>query len=556
MNMNKVVAVITDGVGIAPANAGNAVNLATTPTFDRHWGPDPFRPYFYGDRFCSLRTIAHGQHVGLPEGVMGNSEVGHSTIFCGKPYNEMLPDITAALKDGRIYSSSAWKKAMARKDGTTHFLGLLSDGQAHSDIAHLLEMMRECARSGIKKVRIWALTDGRDVSPTSAQVYVNQVEALCAELNSANQADFRIAMLAGRAGTLMDRGEDDWSRVQRAWDALFFGEGTRSQNALSAIDEMRDETREELEGKDFTDEQLGLRLISESSGNAPTVANGDNLILFNYRTDRIVQFCSWMLGQALTEKAVGTTRRERPQDVLFVTMANFDPSSLPLTDYLLPQLQIDTTLVQYLGGKGAKIWCGSEPSKFPHVTSFPNGRSNQRPEHCVWHEVPSVQRPPFNRLPMMQTVNIALAVGNAMSTGEFDLLIVNFPSPDMVGHEMDLQAVITAVEAADYGMAEILRNAKQHGYAVIYGGDHGNAERMYAYENGEVQYKNGEPVWHTAHTSNPVRWAIESPNGTPRLNEDISEPSLGNLSATIANLLGHLDLPAHWLPSLLISNKK
>jgi 2,3-bisphosphoglycerate-independent phosphoglycerate mutase len=546
----KVVVVITDGVGIAPHNPGNAVTQAHTPTFDHHWGPDPFNTSFHGDDFCSMRLIAHGQHVGLPNGVMGNSEVGHSAIFSGKPYYELLDDITVGLGDGRIYSSPAWHKMVARKEHTTHFLGLLSNGQVHSDISHLLVMMWECAKQGIKKVRVWALTDGRDVAPASAQFFVSQLQQICDKINVNFNADYKIAMIAGRASTLMDRGEDDWKRVEKAWNALFFADGQLAQDPLSAIDQMR----EELAGQKFTDEHLGLRLISEADGEAPRVCAGDNLLLFNYRTDRAVEFCSWMLGQPLTASALkqNASRRERPEDVLFVTMTDFDPDTMPLKDFLLPKIKIDTTLVQFLGTKGAKIFCTSEPSKFPHVTEFPNARSKQCPEHCVWHKVHSDQKPPFNRLPMMQSVNIALSATQAMKSGDYDLLILNFPSPDMVGHETSLEAAISAVEAADYGMAEILRVAKETGYTVVYGGDHGNAERMYVYEDGQVEYDDKQqPVWHTAHTCNPVRWVIYDPSGAPKLNENTSEPSLGNLSATIANLLGYTDLPAHWLPSLL-----
>ena len=288
---SRVVVVITDGVGIAPANPGNAVTLAKTPTFSQHWGTDPFAPFYYGKGFASARLIAHGPHVGLPRGVMGNSEVGHSTLFCGKPYAELLDAITMALDDRSLYASSAWKSMMQRNQGTTHFVGLLSDGKVHSDIAHLLVMMQECANQGIKKLRVWALTDGRDVKPASAETYVSIVEQQCARINRENGADFRIAMVAGRSGTLMDRGETNWKIVERAWNALFFKDGILSNNAEKAIEEMRGE----LAGQNFTDENLGLRLIAEASGEAPSVVNGDNLVLFNYRTDRAVEFCSWML---------------------------------------------------------------------------------------------------------------------------------------------------------------------------------------------------------------------------------------------------------------------
>lgn len=546
----KVVVVITDGVGLAPKNPGNAVDLAHTPTFDAHWGSDPFAPFSVEGKALSARLFAHGPHVGLPEGVMGNSEVGHSTIFCGKPYDELLPALNKGIANGLLFTGAAWKAVTSRSEACTHFLGLLSDGQVHSDIRHLLAMMQRCADEGLKRARVWCLTDGRDVAPCSAQEYIAQVEELCAEINKAYGFDYRIAMIAGRAGALMDRGEDDWGRVQLAWDALFHQKGQVSSTAQGSLKELRGE----MSGS-FTDEHLGLRLIRDCAGNIPQIASGDTLVLFNYRTDRILEFCSWMLGQKLTKKAIsqGVTRTPRPDDVLFVTMANFDPAMLPLKHYLLPELEIDTTLVDYLGDQGLRIFCVSEPSKFPHVTLFPNGRSNERPAHCVWHLVESRQRPPFNRIPMMQTVNVTLAATTAMRKGNEQLIIVNFPSPDMVGHETSVEAAISAVEAADYGIAEICRVAEKTGHIVVYGGDHGNAERMYVYEDGEVVENDGKPVWHTAHTVNPVRWVIFDPVASANwaFDQGIEQPSLGNLSATVVQLMGLKDVPDHWLPSLL-----
>ncbi len=547
----KVIVVVTDGVGIAKPNEGNAVDLANTPTFDSHWGIDPFVDVYSNNDTSSIKLIAHGEHVGLPQGIMGNSEVGHSTIFCGKPYLEMLPNITSALSDGKIFSSKVWKEIVSKKENTTHFLGLLSDGKVHSDIEHLVAMLEKCAEDGIRNAKIWALTDGRDVAPASIEKYVKRIESLCLEINKQYDANFAIAMIAGRANVLMDRGEDDWTRVETAWNALFFAQGRTSINAQIAVEELR----AELFGQNHTDEHLGLRLITQKYGLPPKVNAGDNLILFNFRSDRIVEFCSWMLEQELTNKAKEqkVERKEKPQDIFFVTMANFDPDTLPLKNYFLPELKIDKTLVEFLGEKGAKIYCSSEPAKFPHVTLFPNARSNEKPEHCTWHRVPSTQRPPFNLEPEMKSKEVTGSAISAMESEQYDLIIINYPAPDMIGHETNLEAAIKAVETTDTEITNLVKSAKEKGYTLIYGADHGNAEKMYALEDQEINKDQSEkPLWHTAHTSNPVRWTIVSPdNSKIEFKTTIQKASLGNLSATIAELLGYNDLPKHWLPSLV-----
>ncbi len=549
---NKVIVIVTDGVGIAKPSEGNAVDIAKTPTFDSHWGADPFKDTYSTKNSTSFKLIAHGEHVGLPEGIMGNSEVGHSTIFCGKPYLEMLPDITSALKDGRIFSSKAWDKIKERKENTTHFLGLLSDGKVHSDIEHLISMLNKCAEDGIRNVKIWALSDGRDVKPASIREYAEKIEKLCLKINEKHDFNYAIAMIAGRGNVLMDRGEDDWKRVEKAWNALFFSEGRLSVNASIAIEELRGE----LYGQSFTDEHLDLRLITQKYGMPPKVNAGDNLILFNFRSDRIVQFCSWMLDQELTKTALSqsVTRKEKPEDINFVTMANFDPETLPLKNYFLPELEIETTLIDFLEKKELKIFCSSEPSKFPHVTLFPNSRSNKKPEHCTWYKIASEQRPPFNEKPEMSSKEITKTAISAMDSDKYDLLIINYPAPDMVGHETNLEATIKAVEATDSAIAELEKFALKKDYILIYGADHGNAEKMYALEDNKIILdKNDEPQWHTAHTSNPVRWNIIIPESKKALvlNDEIKEKSLGNLSSTIANLLGFKDLPKHWLKSLI-----
>ena len=223
---NKVVVLITDGVGLAPDGSGNAVALAKTKTFDEHWGSSPLEGIYKTNNSISFPLYAHGKYVGLPDDVMGNSEVGHSTIFCGKPYDELLPSINKAIKTKELFGADAWKKMLSRANfSCTHFLGLLSDGQVHSDIEHLVAMLEECASSNVPKVRIWALTDGRDVPPSSADKYIERIEQVCSKINSLHNFDYSIAMIAGRAGTLMDRGEDSWARVEKAWNALFFAKG-------------------------------------------------------------------------------------------------------------------------------------------------------------------------------------------------------------------------------------------------------------------------------------------------------------------------------------------
>lgn len=552
MENQKLVVVIVDGLGVALDGPGNAVSLADTPLLDQHWGRTSNKGPHWGKNSVSLQLTAHGPDVGKPVGVMGNSEVGHSTIFSGGPVDEVELLIDRAIESGELFAQKCWKELVARgKAGkTVNFLGLLSDGMVHANIAHLEAMIERCAKEGVKTVRVWALLDGRDVAPHSAEKYLERIQTLFDKCNQTSGLDYKFAMLAGRGTTLMDRGENNWGIVQKCWEALFVEDSfPTSDDWRSALAELQEQAQGEH--GTYTDELLDLRLI----GDDVTLKPDDCLLLFNYRTDRIRQFISWMLEQDLTSMAEEqeAKRKAKPEGLHFVVMQDFDPTSLPVENFFFGPLEFGKTLVDLLGEEGRKVFAVSEPSKYPHVTSFTNKRSDACPSHCDWFCVSSSQKAPFKESPGMSMEEIANKAKEVIKAGEHDLIIINLPAPDMVGHEADLEAAKEAVGIADACMWIICDAAKQVGIPVFYGGDHGNAEKMFALTpDGEVVMESGEPVAHTAHTTNPVRWTLVYPETRPAVSlADLPETSLGNISATIAYLMGLAHkIPEGWRPSL------
>ncbi len=553
----KWIAVITDGVGMAKPSIGNAVDLANIPMMKSHWGPNIFANEYRTVSTISRLLEASGTAVGLPEGVMGNSEQGHSTAFSGCAYKEPASFIPYDIANGSFFRKPAWETLVApgQDNGTVHFVGLLSDGNCHSDINHLFEMIRKCAKQGVKKLRVWGLLDGRDVAPHSAQDYVSQLEDLLKELSLGNEVmDYRLAMVAGRMTSLMDR-DDKWERVQRVWDAMFNKQSELCQSALEAIEELRGEA--ELEQGEYTDADLGLRLIAEEDGSVPSIQTGDSLLLFNFRTDRISRFMSWMLEQPLTEAAVaqGVERSTLPGGIDFVVMTNFDPENLPVKSYFYEGIAFKDTLVDFLGKHNKRIFHTSGPTKGAHVTTFTNKRSKSKPEHCTWRILESDQEEPLGLEADMRMHEIRSEVVEAIKADGHDLIIVNLMAPDMVGHEGNVDHTIAAVEATEKELKGIIEAAMLAGYGVMYVGDHGNAEVLIALDDDGNVPTEGEQNAHTAHTTNPVRCNFVFPTEeecAQTVSRDIEDPSLANITATIAWLMGlpEESFPGHWQPPM------
>ena len=326
--MNKpVVLVVMDGVGINPSDYGNAVKNAYTPTLDKLWAECPH-----------TEIKAHGVAVGLPtDGDMGNSEVGHNALGCGQIYSQGAKLVNESIESGAIYQSDTWKELAENAKGhTLHFLGLLSDGNVHSHISHLLAMIREAKKEGLSKVRVHILLDGRDVDPTSALIYVKQLEDCFRELND-DSFDGRIASGGGRMVITMDRYEADWSMVERGWAIHVEGIGRQFASATEAIETYRKET----EG--LSDQFMPGFVIAENGKPVGTVEDHDSFILFNFRGDRALE-----ISRAFDNEDLPFIKRNRDPHVKYAGMLEYDGDLHIPSRYLVNPPKIEHTMSEYL----------------------------------------------------------------------------------------------------------------------------------------------------------------------------------------------------------------
>ena len=509
-----IVLVVMDGVGESADETGNMVLKASTPTLDALKANDPFR-----------LIRASGTAVGLPsDSDMGNSEVGHNALGCGQIYSQGTKLVDESISSGVIYASGAWKELVSGlKDsgGTLHFIGLLSDGNVHSNISHLLAMLEEAKAEGVRKVRIHILLDGRDVSPVSALDYVDQLENALAALNG-ESFDGRIASGGGRMQITMDRYQADWGMVEKGWNIHVHGEGRQFASAREAIEAYRKEQ------PGIIDQDLPGFVIAEDGVPVGAMKDGDSVILFNFRGDRALEISMAFEGDASFDRF---DRGEVPK-VKYAGMLEYDAEQHIPRRYLVEPPRIRQTLTELLAENGIREYACSETQKFGHVTYFWNGNRGEKfsEELETWEEVPSDSRS-FDESPWMKAAEITDRVIAAIESGEYGFIRCNFPNGDMAGHTGSLQATEIAVEAVDLCLDRILRACDEHGCILIVTADHGNCEQMLE-ENKEV-----EITVRTAHTVNPVPFILHDRDARHELDTE-SPFGLANVAATIAELLG------------------
>ena len=509
-----VVLVIMDGIGEYADETGNMVLKASTPTLDALKANDPFR-----------LIRANGTAVGLPsDSDMGNSEVGHNALGCGQIYSQGTKLVDESIGSGVIYESGAWKDLVSGlKDsgGTLHFIGLLSDGNIHSNISHLLAMLEEAKTEGVRRVRIHILLDGRDVSPVSALDYVDQLENALAGLNG-ETFDGRIASGGGRMQITMDRYQADWGMVEKGWNIHVHGEGRQFASAREAIEAYRKEQ------PGIIDQDLPGFVIAEDGVPVGAMKDGDSVILFNFRGDRALEISMAFDGDASFDRF---DRGEVPK-VKYAGLLEYDAELHIPRRYLVEPPRIRQTLTELLAENGISEYACSETQKFGHVTYFWNGNRSEKfsEELETWEEVPSDNRS-FDESPWMKASEITDRVIAAIESGEYGFIRCNFPNGDMVGHTGSLQATEIAVEAVDLCLDRILRACDEHGCILVVTADHGNCEQMLE------KNKEGEITVRTAHTVNPVSFIIHDRDARHELDTE-SPFGLANVAATIADLLG------------------
>ena len=524
MSKRPVVLVVMDGIGINEEEKGNAVKAANTPTLDMLMNHSPY-----------TLIKAHGTAVGLPSDEdMGNSEVGHNALGSGQIFSQGAKLVNESIENGKMYSSDTWRKIAGNcvaNGSALHFIGLLSDGNVHSNIAHLKSMIIRAKEDKIKKVRVHALLDGRDVLATSALDYVEQIEKLFKELNDGS-FDGRIASGGGRMKITMDRYEANWDMVRLGWDTHVSGKGRQFGSASEAICIYR----EELPG--VIDQDLPPFVIAENGIPAGTINDGDSVVLFNFRGDRALE-----LSMAFDYEDFDKFERGRYPKVIFCGMLQYDGDLKLPKNFLVSPPNIKNTLSEHLVKHGIKQYAVSETQKYGHVTYFWNGNRIEKFDDKleVFEEIPS-DRVSFDERPWMKAAEVTDKLIDALKSGKYDFLRANYPNGDMVGHTGSFNATRIAVEAVDLCLARVIKAADEARAILIITADHGNADEMLE------KTKGGTVKAKTSHTLNPVPFIIHD----KVQRHEIKEGSFGlaNITATITTLLG-IDHPDCWEESIV-----
>lgn len=531
-----VLTIVMDGVGIAPAGDGNAVQRAYTPTLDRIMKEYPM-----------VQLKAHGTAVGLPtDGDMGNSEVGHNALGSGQVFAQGAKLVTASIESGKLFSSDAWKQEVNNVKGngsTLHFLGLFSDGNVHSHIDHLKALITHAKEDGVKRVRVHILLDGRDVGETSALDYVNPFEAFLDELRS-EDFDIMIASGGGRMNITMDRYEANWAMVEKGWHTHVLGEGRQFASAAEAIETYRSESH-------VIDQDLPPFVIAKDGMPVGTVEDGDSVIFFNFRGDRSIEISKAFEGGS----DFSYFDRVRVPKVVYAGMLEYDGDLHIPSRYLVSPPEITNTMGEYLADTGIAQYAISETQKYGHVTYFWNGNKSGKfsEELETYVEVPS-DVVPFEQRPWMKCAEITDALIEAMRSGKYPCMRVNFPNGDMVGHTGSLEATICSMEALDLQLARILQVVDELQGVALITADHGNADEMYETDKKGAPKKDANGCYKakTSHTLNPVPFIVYDNFYTDRYTVKADEGAFGlsNVAATVVNMLGYA-APDMWDKSII-----
>ena len=534
-----VVLVIMDGVGIGDGGPGDMVEKASTPHLDWLAANTPH-----------TRLRAHGLAVGMPsDDDMGNSEVGHNAIGCGRVFSQGASLVQDAVSSGSLYQGEIWDKLVencVKNQSAFHFLGLLSDGNVHSHIAHLESMLSTVLEAGVSRACVHVLLDGRDVPPTSALDYVDRLEAFLASLREGSgNADFAIASGGGRLNITMDRYHADWGMVERGWDVHVRGSGAAFESAREAIESHR------ADNPGVIDQDLPPFVITRDGRPIGPICDGDSVVLFNFRGDRAIE-----ITRAFEDDDFDPFDRSPRPEVEFAGMMEYDGDLHIPRQYLVEPPAIDRTMGEYLARSGVRQLAISETQKFGHVTYFFNGNRSGKFDASLeeYVEIKS-DNIPFEQRPWMKASEITDVVVDAMKSGRFDFIRLNYPNGDMVGHTGDCLAVEISVEAVDLGVGRLLDAARESGAILVVTADHGNADEMYELDRKtgsvKVDPATGMPQRKTAHSLNPVPLYLFDPEGEGRFQAvDPADAGISSLAATCLTLLGY-EAPGDYDPSLV-----
>lgn len=477
MTKAPVAIIILDGLGWRHEVMGNAVAQAKKPYFDHLL-----------EKYPHSTLKASGLDVGLPEGQMGNSEVGHTNIGAGRIVYQSLTRIDKAIQDGEFQTNPVLSDAMdstIKQQSNLHLFGLLSDGGVHSHINHLISLIKTAKEKGVPNIYVHAFLDGRDVSPNSGINYVKQLEEAIKEIGAGE-----IATISGRFYA-MDR-DKRWERVEKAYNAIAHGEGEKATSALEAVQTSYDNEK--------FDEFVLPTVIEKDGKPVATLQDNDSIIFFNFRPDRAIQ-----LSNAITDDEWEFfDRGQRAKNLKLVTMTMYNPSIK--AEIAFPPVALKNVIGEVLSDKGLSQLRIAETEKYPHVTFFMNGGRNEEFPGENRILIPSPKVETYDLKPEMSAYEVTDALVADIEADKHDAIILNFANPDMVGHSGMLEPTIRAIEAVDENLGRVIDAiTAKGGYAIIFA-DHGNADTMTTPE--------GKP--HTAHTTVPVPVIVTKEGATLR----------------------------------------
>ena len=513
MSKKPTVLMILDGYGLRDKTEGNAVALANTPVMDKLMAEYPF-----------VKGNASGLSVGLPDGQMGNSEVGHMNMGAGRIIYQELTKITKSIEDGEFFENKALLAAcenVKKNDSALHLMGLVSDGGVHSHITHIYGILELAKRQGIEKVYVHCFLDGRDTPPASGKEYVEQLEAKMKEIGVGE-----VASVSGRYYA-MDR-DNNWDRVQKAYDSLTKGEGVQAEDAVKAM--------EDSYAKDVTDEFVLPTVITENGKPVSVVKENDSVIFFNFRPDRARE----MTRAFCDDKFTGF---DRPFiKTTFVCFKDYD-ETIPNKLIAFEKEHIVNTFGEYLAKCGKTQLRLAETEKYAHVTFFFNGgveEPNVDEARLLVNSPKDVAT--YDLKPEMSAPEVGMDLVEAIKSDKYDVIVINFANPDMVGHTGVIPAAIKAVERVDGLVGDAVQAVKDMDGVLFICADHGNAEKM-------IDYETGEP--HTAHTTNPVPFILVNADPKYTLREG---GCLADIAPTLLQIMG-LEQPKEMTGKSLLIEK-
>ncbi|MEJ7839187.1 MAG: 2,3-bisphosphoglycerate-independent phosphoglycerate mutase [Thermomicrobiales bacterium] len=509
-----VVLAILDGWGIGIDEPGNAILGADTPTMDSLIATYP-----------STTLLTSGRAVGLPDGQMGNSEVGHLNLGAGFVVYQWITRIDQAIEDGTFQTNPGISSAFGHVNGnssTLHVIGLVGDGGVHSHSRHMLALLDEARSHGVARILVHLITDGRDTSPTSGEVFVSDVEGYLHDHSIG-----RIASVTGRYYA-MDR-DHRWDRVKLAFDAIALGRGMTASTAVEAVRTSYAES--------VTDEFLKPTVVIDGSGQSHWISRNDAIIVTNFRSDRSRELTESLANPEFT----GFERESYEPASTIVTMTNYR-DELPVT-VAFPPHDVVNPVASVISDAGLRQFHSAETEKYPHVTFFFNGGREEPFPGEDRRLVPSAKVATYDLQPEMSAEDVCVGVVDAIRSREYEFILVNFANADMVGHSGIYPAVVIAVETVDACLGKLVAAVNEVRGTALITADHGNAERL-------IDPITGGPM--TAHTTNPVPLILVSPDDSPYRHVTLGlNGLLSSVGTTVIDLLG-LPIPADMTsPSLI-----